>query len=147
MDDALRMRFFQSGAHLQSQVEPLALGQAAEAIEHRPQVFAFHELHRRVGNAVDAVELVDAAHILVRDLAGEQKFALESVDHGPIGGDFRFQEFQGDDLARLAVARLVDLSHGAASGFAQNVVTLPEQRQAWVAGIGEARRRRCRHRP
>ena len=83
----------------------------------------------------------------MRDPAGEQKFALEAVDHGLVGGDFRFQKFQGEDLARLAVARLVDLPHGAASGFPQNVVALPEHRQGWVVRTGETRRRRCRHQP
>ena len=87
--------------------------QAAKAVQHRAQTFAFHKFHGSVGDSADAVEFVYPADILVSDFSREKELVLEPVHHRLVRGDFRLQEFQGDSLARFAVARFVNVAHAA----------------------------------
>src|SRR6202034_1028398 len=127
VDDALGVRLFQARAYLSDQIDCLARGQPAETVQHRAQALAFDKLHRGVGNRTDAVEFVDAADVLVRDLAGEQQLVLESLDHGLIGGDFRFQELERYPFARFAIAGFIDIAHAALSGFGKNLIALRQR--------------------
>ena len=92
-------------------LERLVLGQAADAAQQRGQVLAVHVLHGEEGVALRLADVVDAAHVGMRDLARDAHLAVEALQ--PLGSSAQRlgQELQGHRLAELQVVRAVDLAH------------------------------------
>jgi hypothetical protein len=100
------------------------------------------EFHGGERNSADAVEVVHAADVLVRDLAREEQFLLEPLHHALVGGNFRLQELQRDGLSGLVVSRFVDVAHASVSRFRKQFVALRERSQIERGELRRVVRRR-----
>jgi len=122
VDDALTVRLVERGADLPRDLRPFPPRDRPQPLEDRAQALALDVLHREVRRRAGAGELVGAADVLVGDAAGETDFVEESLGLRAVGGDLGLQDLQRDDLARLAVLRLVDHAHPAAPGLLEQFV-------------------------
>jgi hypothetical protein len=76
---------------------------------------------------LDLVDVVDAAHIRVRDLPRHPYFGVELRQPGGILVHVVWQELQRDLLPQLEVVRTIDLTHAAmAEPFDDAVATAKE---------------------
>ena len=112
--------------HLPGNRDGAILGEPAFFLEQRRQVRSLHVRHRDVRDAVDLAEIVDANHVLVRDLAREEKLALEAALEGLGGlgvvGVWRPDDLHGDrDLEHL-VPGLIDRAHPAGAEQPDDVI-------------------------
>jgi hypothetical protein len=103
MDNALSMRLTKTFADLPCDLDSSACAQCAESVENPSQTLAFDEFHRNEGKASGAVEIVDAANILVSDSTRQPQFVLEGIDERRLARNLRFENFQRYDFAGLAV--------------------------------------------
>ena len=112
--------------HLPGNRDGAILGEPAFFLEQRRQVRSLHVRHRDVRGAVDLAEIVDANHVLVRDLAREEKLTLEAALErlGGLGvvGVWRPDDLHGDcDLEHL-VPGLIDRAHPAGAEQPDDVI-------------------------
>src|SRR5262245_62068412 len=118
------MRLAKTFADLHSDLDSGADAERVEPVENPSHALAFDEFHGDEGDAVGAVEIVDTAHILVRNLAREPQFILESVDERRLLRNLRFQNLERNDLPSFAVASLVNETHPAHSKPRENFVSV-----------------------
>ena len=78
----LVVRRGQPRAELPRDLDRLVLREPADAAQQRGQVFAVDVLHREEVPPVDLADVVDAADVGVRDLAGEAHLGVEALDPG-----------------------------------------------------------------
>ena len=79
MQYAFIVRGGQAGADPAGDFQRLVGGQAADAAQQRAEVFAVDVLHRKVRLAFDFAEVVNAADIGMRDLAGDAHLVVETA--------------------------------------------------------------------
>ena len=94
--------------------------------QQHAQVLAIHVFHGDEANAVGFTKIVDADHVLVSDVAGENQFLFEARQNARICGEFGTDDFESDDAVQFAVARLVHRAHAALSEHTENLVALAE---------------------
>src|SRR5437870_6408557 len=82
MHDTLSVGFAQAVTNLLSELDALAGAERVKAIQHAAKAFAFNKFHGDEGAFVGAVEIVNAAYILVRDFPGKPQFVLEAFQEG-----------------------------------------------------------------
>ena len=82
MQHAFFMRGGESGAQLARNFQSLVFGQAADAAQERAQILAIDVFHREKEIAVEFAEIVDAAHVGMRDAARDADFVAESIERG-----------------------------------------------------------------
>ena len=128
MDDALLVRRRQPGAELLCDLEDLRRREVSDALQQGREVFAVDELHRQEMPAVDFVHVVDAADVVVRDLARRADFRVEAFErrrprHHRLG-----QELQRDRLAEPEIVGAIHLAHAADAEQADDPEPLPEHR-------------------
>ena len=66
---------------------------------------------------------MDAADVLVRNLASEAQLFLEVFLHLRVGGNLGLQNFHGNDFARFKVTGLINHACAAGAHLGQNLVT------------------------
>ena len=84
VQDAAVVRRGQSGAQLPRDVERLLGRQRPDAPQQRRERFAVDVLHRQVVPAFGFADVVDAADVRVRDVAGEADLGDEAVRRTPV---------------------------------------------------------------
>ena len=77
--------------------------------------------------AVDLVDVVDAAHVRVRDLPRHPHFGVELRQARGIAIDVGRQELQRDRLAELQIVGAIDLAHAAAAQPSDDAVAAAEK--------------------
>ena len=116
--------------HLPGNRDGAILGDPAFLLEQRRQVRSLHVRHRDVRDAVDLAEIVDANHVLVRDLAGQEQLTLEAALAGLGGlgvvGIRRPDDLHGDGDLEHLVPGLIDRTHPADAEQPEDVVTRAE---------------------
>ncbi len=68
------------------------------------------------------IEVIHAAHILVRYLAGKFQFVLEPIDCLFIGSDLRLQDFECHFLVDFRILNPEDFSHPPFAQFFDDLV-------------------------
>ena len=115
MQHAALVRRGDAGAQLARELDRLVLRDAADAAEQRREILAVDVLHREETAAVGVAEVVQPAHVLVRDLAGDAQLVVELRELRVVDrGAFR-QELQGDRLIEREVVGAIHFAHAAAS--------------------------------
>jgi len=109
----------------------LGNGQLAALLEQRREAPAFDVRHRDVLGAVDLAEVVDAHHVLVRDLARDEQFAFEPLlevrrqrhIRARLGPD----RLERHHHAEFGVPRLVDRAHATRAEQPDHAVARAER--------------------
>jgi len=123
MEHAFFVRGGKSGAELARGLDALIGGQAADAAEERAEILAIHKLHGDVVEAFGLADVVHAADIGMRDLAGDADLIVETREDAFIAGcDFR-EKLEGDGLAEGEVCGAIDFAHAAAAEESGDAVT------------------------
>jgi hypothetical protein len=117
MNDAPAMGFGQTPANLHGDGNGLRGVEAADFLDEAAKIFASDIGHGDIGDAVRFVQVEDAGHVFVNDLAGGFKFGPETIQGFPVSGRFGFDEFESDLLIELPVENPVNPAHAA---FAQS---------------------------
>ncbi|HMF97670.1 MAG TPA: hypothetical protein VKE96_25400 [Vicinamibacterales bacterium] len=107
---------------------------------------ALDERHRDVLDAVDFVDVVNADHVLVGDLASEQQLVLEALLRLGRGRSLSLvsaDQFQRDCDIQLRVPRLVDGTHPADAKQLDDVIPRAERlaHAKWTDGRARIGRR------
>ena len=142
MDYAAVVRRCQAGAELARRFQGLIGGQPADAQQQVGEVFAVHVFHGNERHAFDFADIVDAAHVGVRDLAGDAHFTVEALQQTGVGRGFRGQEFEGHRLAQHHIGSAIDFAHAAAAEQPDNAVAAAQQgarhEPAFIRGGGRS---------
>src|SRR5262245_37898640 len=94
MQHAFRMRRCHSRAQLERDLHTLVDRESSDSTKQCGKVFPIHVLHRQVQLALSLADVVDAAHIRMRDLSRKSHFITQSVSSALVDSDGS-QEFQG----------------------------------------------------
>ena len=112
------------------------------------EVFAVHVLHRQEPAAVGVAEVVQAADVLVRDLARDAQLVVELRPARGIAPRRLGQELQRDRLIEREVVGPIDLAHAAAAEQRHEAIAAGDDgagrkgRQRGVQGGGNLRQLR-----
>ena len=148
VEHALLVRGGETGADAAREFEGLVGGKAADAAEQRGEILAVDELHGDVVEALVDADVVNAADVGVRDLAGDADFVEKTLEDGLGGADGFGQELERDGLAEDQVGGAVDLAHAAAAELAGDAVAGGNQgagREALLVGMRGGGRLGRRH--
>jgi len=115
VNDAALVRGGDAGAQLAGDVDRLVRREAADAAEQRREIFAVDILHGQEAAAVGVAQVVEAADVLVGDLAGDAQLVVELGEARGVGGDPLGQELERNRLVEGEVVGAVDLAHTAAA--------------------------------
>lgn len=104
------------------------------------EVVALHVRHRDVFDAVDLAEVVNAHHVLVRDLAGEEQLVLEplfGLGRRAAAPAVRANDLERDGDAELGVPGLIHCPHPAGAQQLDDVIARTERLSdlEWSVGV------------
>src|SRR5258708_1464566 len=116
MHHALRVRRFESTAHLDRDVHLLLNAYEAALTQERAKIATLHELHRDELDTLRLPQVENPNDIFVRYLARQDQFLFEAAQNFGLVRELRANDLQRDHAIHFAVASLVDRSHTA---FAQ----------------------------
>src|SRR4029079_1175394 len=115
VNDAALVRGGDAGAQLAGDVDRLVRREDAEAAEQRREILAVDILHGQEAAAVGVAQVVEAADVLVGDLAGDAQLVVELGEARGVGGGPLGQELERNRLVEGEVVGAVDLAHAAAA--------------------------------
>src|SRR5262249_25594192 len=127
INDALYVSFSQGSADFESEAKRCLKIEASHSFQQISQRLSLDEFHRDVWNLIGKIDLINSAHILVRDLPSQLEFVFETFGRGIVVDKIGFQELQGDDFIRLTISSLVDDTHSASTRLAEHLVALIER--------------------
>src|SRR5579864_43377 len=144
MDDAFAVSRLQPAQHLAHDVDGFRNRQLALFFEDLIKALSFYILHRDELDAGSLAEIEDANHVAVGDLPGEYEFLLETLENFGITGEFRPDDFEGNDAVEFEVFGLVYGTHAAFAENLQNLVAVSDDHSRRKNGGPEgAGWRRC----
>ena len=126
MEHALVVSRREPCAQLTGHLVRLGRGQRADAVEQRRQVLAVDELHRQEREALGFADVVDAAHVGVRDLAGVANLRSEPLERARHVQERTRQELDRDGLLELEVVGAIHHAHTPARQDSDDAVA-PDQ--------------------
>ena len=110
--------------------------------QQRRQILAIHILHGDERHALGLADVVDAADIGMRDLAGDADFAVKALQQVLVLRGFLGQELQRHGLAQREVGGAIDFAHAAAAQQSDDAVASAQQRAGEEAAFVDVGRRR-----
>ena len=119
MDDAMFVRKAQTIGDLRGDMGYFFDRQHDAGIENFTQFLAFQELHRHIGHAFRAADVVDGDDIRMIEFAGRLHFALEAlleIDQF-LFGEVEVDGFDRDRAVDERIYGLIDDAHGALTDF------------------------------
>ncbi len=140
VQDAFFVRGVEPGAQAAGDIQGLFRRQASDAAKERGEILSVHILHREKWRAFRFPDIIDAADIGMRDLAGDADFGAEALQRrtaGRMGG----QELERYFLAEDDVERAVNFAHSATAESAGNAISLCQNSSGrpaeWINRAGE----------
>ena len=115
MQHAFGMRRREPRAQFARDLDGFVGGQASDAAQQAAQVFAIDVLHGNECRAFRFADVVHAANVGMRDLAGDADFAVEAFEQSRLLRRGFGQELQRHGLVELEVGGAIDLAHAAAA--------------------------------
>src|SRR5262249_38139543 len=100
-------------ASLPNDFDGFGSGKFSVIEDQAPQVIALDVLHGDELDAFACTEVVDANHIAVHNLMGEQELLLETRQNGGIRSQLRTDQLKRNKTVELAISSLVDRAHAA----------------------------------
>ena len=127
MQHAALVRGRQTGADLARKLDGFILGQPADAADQRGEVLAIEVFHRKEVRSFDEADIVDAADVGVRNLAGDAHFVAESRQRrfAHVG---TAQKLQRHGLIEDQILSPIHLAHAAPSEHAEDPVSARQHR-------------------
>ena len=113
MDDAFGMGGVKRAADLLHHRDGFLRRELSLTTQQRPQVLPVDVFHADETDALGLPQVVNADHVLVRDIAGENELLLEAQQNRGIGCQFGTDDFERDQAVQFAVAGLVHGAHTA----------------------------------
>ncbi len=144
MHDPRFVRRQKPGRDVTDDAKRSGLRELALTLQHRGEIRSLEVGHRDVLDAVDFAEIVNADHVPVGDLAGQDQFLFEPALHF-LGGKGISRCFGTNDLERhtlrqLRIPDLIDGAHAANAKDFDDVITGSERlADREGTGIGLAR--------
>ena len=127
MQDAFFVRGGETGADLPRDFDGLIHRQPADAAQQHRQVLAIDILHRDELEAIDLADVVYAAHVGVRDLAGDAYLVVEARQRAIVARSGFRQELERHGLAQGQIGGAVHLAHAAAAQQAGDAIARRQQ--------------------
>ncbi len=118
------MRCRQTGAQLLRDLDTFVFWQPPNAPQQSLQVFAVDVFHREEVLAVHFGDVVNAADVRMRNLAGQADLTQKMLKTPGTFLDIARQEFQGHRMPQLQVIRAIDLAHSAPAGERHDAIAL-----------------------
>ena len=112
----------EAGAELTRELERLVRRQAADAAQQRREILAVDVLHREEVLAAGFADIVDAAHVRVRDLPCEPDFLVKARQPIRSIGDLHRQELERHDLPELQILGPIHFAHPTTAQQADDAV-------------------------
>src|ERR1035437_508915 len=113
MNDAYGMGCFQGAADLPHDFHRFRWRKYLLLDDQAVQVLALDVLHGDELDSIGIAQVVNADHVLVRDLMGQHKLLLEALKNGGISSQFRTDHFKRDHAIHFAVPRAVNRTHAS----------------------------------
>jgi hypothetical protein len=126
MQHAFGMRRGESRAQLARDLGGLVRGQASDAAQQAAEVFAIDVLHGDERGAFRFPDVVHAANVRMRDLAGDADLAVEAFEQAGLIRHRLGQELERHRLIELEVGGAVDLAHASATDDRDDAVAFAE---------------------
>ena len=130
MDDAGLVCRGETGGNVPGDLEHSIEGQPPLLFQDGRQIRSVHVRHRDVGDAVDLAQIVNADDVAMRDLPGEQQFALEALLERlrlfRIRSRFWSDHLDGNRHLERLVPGLVDRAHAALAEDTNDVIPRAE---------------------
>ena len=114
VQDTAFVRGGHAGTELPRDLHGLVVRHAPDPSQQRAEVLAVHVLHRQETAAVGVTEVVQTAHVLVRDLARHPQLVVELAQPRVTRGHGLRQELQRHRLLEREILGAVHLAHPAA---------------------------------
>ena len=140
MQQSAIMRGGKASADLVRGLQSLVRGQAADAAQQRRKVLAVDVLHGEKVLAIDLADVVNAANIGMRDLAGVTHFSMKPGESRGIILQRGGKKLEGYDIAEFEILGAIDFAHAAAPQQSDDPIPLDEN----SAGRESAALRRAR---
>ena len=80
-------------------------------------------------------DIVDAADVGMRDLAGDADFVVEAGKRALIPRDGFGEELEGDGLTQLQVGGAIDFPHSASAQHGDDAVPVEQESSGWEAAV------------
>ena len=136
VQDALGMRGSKAGAKFAGEFDSLVRGQPPNAAQQAPKILAIDVLHGQIRLPVHFPDVVNAADILVRDLARDPDFIVEAGEQIQIVFSRQGQKLQRHRLAEDEIVGAIDLAHAALAQLRYDAVPAGHQRARCEAFFG-----------
>ncbi len=147
MQHALRMRRSQTRAQLARDLRSFGSRQVPDAPQQAAEVLAVHILHRNERGALSLSNVVNAAHVRMRDLPSDGNLAMKPLQQPRFLRNSGRQKLQRHRLVQLQIGGPVNLAHAPSPDHRNDTVALRQQ-YSWskppILG-GRTRRRRRLH--
>ncbi len=127
MDHAFGMSGVERAADLLHHRDCFLGRELSPIAQQRAQILAVYVFHADEADAVGLTQVVNADHVLVGDVAGENELLLEALQNRGIGRQFGTDDLERDQAVEFAVAGLVHRAHAALPEHAQDFVASTEK--------------------
>ena len=122
-------------ADLPRDLDRTVLRKASDALQQRSEIFTVDVLHREKRVAVGFIDVVDAAHVGMRDLARHAHFGVQLREPGGIAVDIRGEKLEGDRLSELQIIGAINLAHAALAEPAKHSIPSAENGAGLEASV------------
>jgi hypothetical protein len=139
------MRGSEASADLVGCVQSLVGRQTADAAQQGRKVLTVDVLHSEEVLAVDLTDVVDAAHIRMRNLAGVTHFSVKRGESRCIILERGGKKLEGYNVAKFEILCAIDFTHAAAPQQSHDPIPVGED-SAWSETLSSWRVRTCRNR-
>ena len=127
MDDADTMGRLQRPADLLRDLDRLLRRQLLFLLHEGAQVLPGDELHGDKLHPFAFAQVVNANHVLMRNLMRQAQFLLEALNDCRVASQIWADHFQRDGTIELPVRSFVNRAHAALAKQLDDLVPLPEQ--------------------
>jgi hypothetical protein len=121
------MRGSEPRANLPRNLNCFVRRQATDATQQRREFFAFDVLHRQEMMAINFPDVVNTAHVLVRDLSGDAHFAMKPRQRRTIR-DFGWKKLERNGLTQFQIIRAIHFTHPAFAKESNDTITVSQNR-------------------
>ena len=125
----------EAGANLSRKLQRLVLRQSTDAPQQRRQFFALDEFHRKKMAAIDLADVVNAADILMRNLARHAHLAMKARERGGVTQQMIGEKLERDWLREFQIVGAIDFAHAALAEQAHDAITLRQNRARHKARV------------
>ncbi len=126
MDDTTLVSGRKAGADLPRHFDRAILREASDPLQQRPEILAVDVLHREKRVTVRFIDVVDAAHVRMRDLPGHAHLGVKLCQPRRIAIDIGRKKLERDRLSELQIVGTIHFAHPALAEPANHAIAPAE---------------------